>query len=163
MNNSFFHKREINVDIYTLIIKIQYSSSIINPNIVLSGETNMKILIIAKNEHRFIFEFIQKIYASGYYIIKLVHTPTDAVLSMRQLAPDIVILDMDFIFETADATMLDQIHSYNNIPVIYSVHSSVTEILDNSMYSRPFGYISYDSTQKRFPKCWKKLTTTSIL
>ena len=108
----------------------------------------MKILMIANAEHTLTYDFVQKIYSDGYYIIKIVHNPTDAVLSMRQIAPDVVILDIDFLMETGEALILEQVYAYNNIPVIYVTDESVKQILDKTLDQESFGYISYNCTRQ---------------
>lgn len=108
----------------------------------------MKILMIAKSEHALTYDFVQKIYSDGYYIIKIVHTPADAVLSMRQIAPDVVILDIDFLMETGESLILEQVYSYNNIPVIYVTDESVKQILDKTLDQQSFGYVSFNCTKE---------------
>ncbi len=108
----------------------------------------MKILMIAKSEHSLTYDFVQKIYSDGYYIIKIVHTPADAVLSMRQIAPDVVILDIDFLMETGESLILEQVYNYNNIPVIYVTDESVKHILDKTLDQQSFGYVSYNCTKE---------------
>lgn len=108
----------------------------------------MKILMIARSEHTLTYDFVQKIYSDGYYIIKIVHTPADAVLSMRQIAPDVVILDIDFLMETGESLILEQVYSYNNIPVIYVTDESVKQILDKTLDQQSFGYVSYNCTKE---------------
>ena len=109
----------------------------------------MKFLLVTGITGAAEINFVGKLKCVGSGSIKIVHNPSDAVLSLCSNSPDILIMDIS-VAVRADCGMLsDHICRYSRIPVIYAGHDTEAYFSDVALPMASSGYILYSDSQEQ--------------
>jgi two-component system cell cycle sensor histidine kinase/response regulator CckA len=103
-------------------------------------EARPKILVV--EDERIVAEDIRRsLKKLGYEVCAVVSTGKDALRKVRQLQPDLVLMDIVLRMEMNGIQTAEKIHEMRDVPVIYLTAYADEETLERAKKTEPYGYI----------------------
>lgn len=100
----------------------------------------MNILIV-EDEAITALDIKRKLEYWGYNVSKIVHSGTDAIEAVRELRPDLILMDIVLKGELDGIETAKKIKSHSDIPIIYLTAHSEEKIMERAKYTEPYGYL----------------------
>ena len=78
---------------------------------------------------------------SAYEVSAVVSTGRDALRRVKQLKPDLILMDIVLRMDMSGIQTAEKIHEQHDIPIIYLTAYADEETLDKAKKTEPYGYI----------------------
>jgi len=103
-------------------------------------ESRSKILVV--EDERIVAEDIRRsLKKLGYEVSAVVSTGREALRKIRELQPDLVLMDIVLRMEMNGIQTAEKIHEHYDIPIIYLTAYADEETIDRAKKTEPYGYI----------------------
>ena len=103
-------------------------------------ESRPKILVV--EDERIVAEDIRRsLKKLGYEVSAVVSTGRDALRRVKQLQPDLILMDIVLRMDMNGIQTAEKIHQHYDIPIIYLTAYADEETLDRAKKTEPYGYI----------------------
>jgi two-component system cell cycle sensor histidine kinase/response regulator CckA len=103
-------------------------------------ESKPKILVV--EDERIVAEDIRRsLKKLGYEVSAVVSTGRDALRRVKQLEPDLILMDIVLRMDMSGIQTAEKIHEHHDIPIIYLTAYADEETLDKAKKTEPYGYI----------------------
>jgi len=101
----------------------------------------MKKILIVEDEIIIALDVARRLSKLGYFVTETATKPVDALNSITQDMPDIIIMDINLKADLDGIQLAEKVKTMYNIPVIYMTSYSDSSMIERAMYTEPYGYI----------------------
>ncbi len=104
------------------------------------SKENVKILVV-ENEYLTYHAVKAVLEKSGFSVLPIATTGEDAILKVKETAPDLVLMDIWLEGEMDGIEAAGKIHDFSTIPIIYLTALADRKSIERAKISEPYGYI----------------------
>jgi DNA-binding LytR/AlgR family response regulator len=105
------------------------------------NETDKNILII-EDEYPIAMDMEMRLQKMGYNVVAIANTYKDALSSLHEVAPDIVLLDINLNSDKSGIDIAEIINSKFKIPIVFVTAYTDTKTFTDALSVDPMGYIT---------------------